>query len=232
MKNAEGKVLIIIIIMHNLSLALHASLTCSCPLGAAISDIPVEACPEDFGQIQKIFFQRRFSTGTTENTIAQASIDVLATWTGLETAADGTKLQVSPYIKNPVNEAGGNRQGPTGNAALNGIPRSLGTEPGTFSAVIESSKQNVIEALKTLRCEDLVVFFVNANNQIAGITDDLDSPTLIKGIPIQELFIGDKVLGGYDGFDYNDISFQLPPDWSDKFYVVTVTTFNPLTAIA
>lgn len=33
-------------------------LYCDCPLGAALPDIPAFSCPDNFGQVQKLAFQR------------------------------------------------------------------------------------------------------------------------------------------------------------------------------
>jgi hypothetical protein len=48
---------------------------CTCPLGAEISDITIPSCPEYLGQIQKVIFQRTYSSGSTENKFVVASTD-------------------------------------------------------------------------------------------------------------------------------------------------------------
>ena len=87
---------------------------CNCPVGASINNIPLSDCPEDFGQIQKLILQRVFSSGTTKNKFSTLSgagaPDLLASWTPLLAAADGTKVVQTPFIQSPANEAGAKRE--------------------------------------------------------------------------------------------------------------------------
>lgn len=211
--------------------AFSTSLLCTCPLGAAITDISAQICPEDFGQIQRIIFQRLYSTGTTKNkfTIASTNPNVQATWTTVETAADGTKAQFSPLLDNPQMEAGGKREFGGGNETRNGIPYVLGSEPASFTSSIARASQNIISEMKELMCENIAVYFVNESGQIAGLADDNTNATEFYPIPVQSLFVGDKVFGGYEGVDTNALELMLPANWSDQFYIVTPTDFNPLT---
>lgn len=207
---------------------------CTCPVGAEINDIPLSACPEDFGQIQKLIFQRIYSAGTTRNkfVIATNNPNLLASWTPLLAAADGTKVVQSPFIQNPTNEAGAKREYGGGNATLGGIPIIIGQEPGTFSAMILQSKQDTIEALKSYMCEEVGVYFVDEFGKIGGITDDLTTPTEVYPIPIRGLFVGDKKFGNLEEADSNSIEFYQLPNWSDKFYVIEPSDFNALTDLA
>ena len=81
---------------------------CSCPISAALTAIVTNACKEDTGQIQKVLFQRKFSTGTTLNkfTIGTTNPNIAGTWTTVTGAVDGTKVVVSPYIQAPETEPG------------------------------------------------------------------------------------------------------------------------------
>jgi len=206
------------------------SLICNCPLGAEIGDITVPTCPEDFGQVQKVVFQRT-KDGTTTNIITIGTTDpaVLATWTALKAASDNTKVTVSPFIQSPETEPGSIREFGGGNATLGGIPITLGANPTTFSGQIFRVRQDVIEALKGYMCEELSIFLVNEHGHIAGVTDDIGTPTTFKGFPIQSFFVGDRNLGGFEEPDSNAISWAWPSNWSDKFYVVTPTDFNAKT---
>ena len=70
---------------------------CSCPAGAALPQVPNASCPQDFGQTQKIIFQRIFKTAGTKNSFtSSANIKQLASWTSLFTANDGTKCVITP----------------------------------------------------------------------------------------------------------------------------------------
>ena len=49
---------------------------CKCPAGTALPDIPVSNCPEGFGQIQKVAFQRLYkSTGEKNSFKTDAGIE-------------------------------------------------------------------------------------------------------------------------------------------------------------
>ena len=57
------------------------SLICQCPAANALSTIPNVQCPENFGQIQKVAFQRlRQADGTVNKFTTAADIKLLASW--------------------------------------------------------------------------------------------------------------------------------------------------------
>jgi hypothetical protein len=209
-------------------------LLCDCPLGTSIGNVPISTCPESMGQIQKIIVQRKFSTGTTQNkfSLPGTSPTLLASWTPLLSAADGTKIVQTPFIENPENEVGGKKEMGGGNATLGGIAKIIGTDPSKFTAIIYTSKQDTIKALKALRCEELGVYFVDEYGQMAGVCDDITNPAEVYPIPIKSLFVGDKKFGGFDGLDSNAIEFAMLPNWSDNFYLFKPTDFNPLEDLA
>jgi hypothetical protein len=202
------------------------SLICACPPAAEIADIPTATCLEDFGQIQKVIFQRIYETGTTKNKIDGGDDPaLLATWTALKAASDSTKVTVSPFIQEPTSEAGAKREYGGGNATLGGVPITLGSEPTSFTAKILRTKQDVIEALKGYMCENIGVFLVNSRGQIAALVDDVTTPTEYMPFPVQGFFVSDKNFGGYEEVDSNNIEWMFPENWSDKFYVITPTDF-------
>lgn len=207
---------------------------CDCPVAAALTNIPLDECPEDFGQIQKMIFQRIYSSGSTKNkfVVATANPNVLASWTPLLAAVDGTKVVQSPFLSNPENEPGAAREYGGGNATLGGIPLILGAEPSTFVAQILQSKQPTIEALKSYPCENVGVFFVDEYGRMGMLADDVDTPTEYYPIPIKSLFIGDKGFGGIENPDINTLSFYLKRNWSDKFAIVAPTNFDALNDLA
>lgn len=200
---------------------------CTCPAAAALTTIPAVTCTENFGQIQKIAFQRLTSSGN-ENKIAATDIVLLATWTTLTTANDSTKVVVSPYIQAPTNEANAPRTFGGGNDTLGGIEIIVGREASTFSAVLRGVPQSTIKIIKELECEaaagNLGVYLINENGQIEAIKDSTD----YKPIPIRSLFISDKAHGGLEAIDYNNIQFAFAPNYSDDLSIVT-PNFNPLT---
>ncbi len=209
------------------------SLTCQCPAATAITTIPAVTCGENFGQTQKIAFQRlQKADGTKNSFTSTASILLKASWTALMAAADGSKVVVSPYIEAPTSEPGAARTFGGGNETLGGVEEVLGAEPTAFSAVLRRMPQNVIKIMKELMCEanagNLGVFLFNENGQIEAIQDET-TPTTYYPIPIRSLFISDKGHGGLENPDSNNISWQFAPNYSDNLVIVTPTDFNPLT---
>lgn len=205
---------------------------CTCPAAASLTTIPVASCPESFGQIQKIAFQRlRKADGTVNKFDASSSILLKASWTAKMAAADGSKIVISPYVQAPTNEAGGARTFGGGNETLGGVEIVIGREPSTFSAVIRSVSQAIIKAMKALQCEagadNLGVFLFDENGAIECIKNE--AGTEFTPIPIRALFIGDKAHGGLEAPDSNPIQFSFLPNYSDNLTIQVPTNFNPLT---
>lgn len=218
-------------------------LNCGCPLGAHINDLTVAACKVAFGQTQKLLFQRIYSSGATKNsfpaagsgqTPAQGSIVLKASWTTKLSAADSTKVTVSPYVQNPETEPGAARTFGGDNQTRGGIPITIGREPTTFTGVFYQESQATMAALKDYYCEEIGVYLIDEYGNIGCLADDVNNPTTYYPIPIQEFFVGDLKLGGYSEPDSNAISFGLVPNWSDKFTIVKQSTmdFNPLSDLA
>lgn len=209
------------------------SLICQCPAAAAIATIPNVVCPENFGQIQKVAFQRlRQADGTRNSFTSSAAITALASWTALLAATNGTKIVVSPYINAPADSGGDARMTSGGNDDLGGIPQVLGGNPVQFDGQMRGVPQSVIKTMKELQCEaqagNLGVFLFDENGKIEAIKDATTATTFYP-IPIRALFIGSKIHGNFDAKDSNAISWQYPDNYSDDLAIVTPTDFNPLT---
>lgn len=205
---------------------------CTCPAATALTDITAVTCPENFGQIQKIAFQRLVASGVKNAFTTTNKIDVLASWTTFKSANDSTKIVVSPYINAPTVEAGEARTFGGGNDTLGGIEEILGANPTSFSAVLRKMPAATIRDLKKLMCEadagNLGVYLFDENGMIGAI-QDATTPTTYYPIPVRSLFVGDKSLGGFEAPDTNAISWSFLPDWSDYLAKVAPTDFNPLT---
>lgn len=206
---------------------------CKCPAGTALPDIPVSNCPESFGQIQKVAFQRLYkSTGEINSFKTDAGIEKKASWTSLLSADDDTKIVISPYIQAPTAEAGAARTFGGGNETLGGIEEIVGREPTPFTGVMRKLPQKIIKALKQLQCEsrgdNLGVYLFDENGAIGAI-QDAKTATTHYPIPIRSLFIGDKTLGGYEAPDSNNIQWVFLPNWSDDLAIIVPEDFNPLT---
>ena len=206
------------------------ALIVTCPPALEIETIPIPACLRDFGQITKLVFQRRYSSGTTENIITTASTDpaVLATWTTLLTASDGTKVQPSPQVDNSALESGDPTTYGGGDATAFGLNKVMAKNPSSFSGEFHSQRQDVIEAIEKYEGEILSVWLVNEFGHIGGIADDLATPLTNKGIPIapQTFVIKDMEGGKRDSPAMNKISWQFYPGWSKFFNVIVPTDFN------
>jgi hypothetical protein len=198
-----------------------------------LTTIPSAGCPESFGQIQKIAFQRlRKADGTKNSFTSTASILLKASWTARMAANDGSKIVLSPYVQAPTNEAGSPRTFGGGNETLGGVEIIIGREPTTFSAVIRSVQQSVIKAMKDLQCEaqadNLGVFLIDENGAVECVKDESAANTFYP-IPIRSLFVGDKSHGGLEAPDSNAIQFAFLPNYSDDLSIQVPTDFNPLT---
>lgn len=206
---------------------------CKCPAGTALTDIPVSDCPESFGQIQKVAFQRLYkSTGEKNSFKTSAGIDKKASWTPLLSADDDTKIVISPYIQAPTAEAGAARTFGGGNETLGGVEEIVGREPTPFTGVMRKLPQKIIKALKELQYEswsdNLGVYLFDESGAIGAI-QDAKTATTHYPIPIRSLFIGDKTLGGYEAPDSNNIQWVFLPNWSDDLAIIVPDDFNPLT---
>ena len=196
-------------------------------------DIPVSNCPESFGQIQKVAFQRLYkSIGEKNSFKTDASIEKRESWTPFLTADDDTKIVISPYIQAPTAEAGAARTFGGGNETLGGVEEIMGREPTPFTGVMRKLPQKIIKALKELQCEswgdNLGVYLFDENGAIGAI-QDAKTATTHYPIPIRSLFIGDKTLGGYEAPDSNNIQWAFLPNWSDDLVFIVPDGFNPLT---
>lgn len=198
---------------------------CKCPRGAALPDIPKFDCPESFGQIQKVAFQRLRSDGERNGFTTLADIKTKASWTPMLIAEDSSKIVVSPYIQNPETSPGGPRTFGGGNETLGGIEEIIGTEPTEFTCVIRKAPQAIIKALKQLGCEEVGVYLFSEHGAIQAIEED----GAHYPIPIRSFFAGDKMFGGYENPDENAIQWNFPPNYSDDLVTVWPEDFNPLT---
>ncbi len=213
------------------------SLICQCPAAQALQTIPAVTCPENFGQIQKVAFQRLAQAdGTINEFTTSASILLKASWTALMSASAGTKVVVSPYINAPADSGGDARMTSGGNDDLGGVPEVLGGEPVQFTGSLRSVPQEIIKAMKPLMCEanvgNLGVFLFDENGKIQCIkkTSNDSTPVITyRPIPIRSLFIGSLIHGNFDAKDSNVITWYYPDNYSDELVILTPSDFNPLT---
>lgn len=208
-------------------------ITCNCPPPASLPDLECVRCSERFGQIQKVAFQRIMNDDGTKNKFSAVSgfseINSLANWQARTTAADSTKIVLSPYIYSPTQESGAARTFGGGNDSLNGVEEIIGREPSTFSASLRNVPQSIAKVLKTLQCENVGVYLIDGNGNVEalGIVDE-NNDEWIMPIPIKAFFVGDKTHGGIDTPDANVIQWSFVPNYSDNIKIFTIDTFNVL----
>ena len=208
------------------------SLLITCPEAAAVGTVLLDDCPQDVGQVQKLFFQRIYSTGTTRNTMTAVDAKLLATWTPLFAAIDGTKVQQSPFIAAPENELGAPVTYGGGNDTPNGELITVAFESSKFTCKILRVPAKTAESLKLLVGEKLGVYMVNEHGRIWSDSDDATTPVNLYPVQISDLNVSDRKLGGRVEPDSYMITFNLPPNWSDKFVETIPTDFDPLTDFA
>ncbi len=206
-------------------------LNCGCPAGKHLADLNIAECKESFGQIQKIIITRIYKSSGVKNSISAETLKTKTTMAPLFSAADGTKLIISPYIQNPTTEPGEARTFGGGNQTLGGIEIVIGREPTTFSGIIYQELQSTIKTLKQYSCEKVGVMLIDENGNIGALADNAAAATTYYPIPVDKFFVGDKNLGGYEEPDSNAISWSFFPNWSDDLVMVPSSSldYNPLT---
>lgn len=209
-------------------------LNCGCPAGAHLADLKIADCKESLGQIQKVIIQRIYKSTGLKNEIEASKLKAKTDMAALASAADGTKIIISPYIQNPTTEPGEARTFGGGNQTLGGIEIVIGREPTSFSGVIYQESQSTIKTMKDYSCENIGVYLIDENGNIGCIADDVDNPTKFSPIPVGKFFVGDKNLGGFEEPDSNAIQWSFFPNWSDNLAIVKATEldYNPLTDLA
>lgn len=204
-------------------------LNCGCPAGAHLEDLEIQECKESLGQIQKVAFQRVYQSEGVLNAVTDVAKK--ASFSPLFSAADSTKMVISPYLQNPTTEPGAARTFGGGNQTLGGIEIIIGREPTNFEAIMYQESQQTIKQMKSYMCENVGVWLIDENGNIGCLVDDPAKPTKYMPIPIGKLFIGDKTLGGFEEPDGNSIMWSFFPNWSDNLVIIKRETldFNPLT---
>lgn len=208
---------------------------CSCPAAAELATIPAMTCGETFGQIQKLAFQRLYDASGNLNTFTEAEIKELTNWTAkmsVTSPADlNTKIVVTPFVEAPAQEGGDAITYGGGNDTLGGVEEVVGRSGSTMTYALRKYPQSIIKALKALQCEtNLGVFLFSENGAIEAIKGGTEQAPVYSPIPIRSLFVGDKVHGGLEEPDSNELRFAFLPNYSDDLAVV-VPNFNPLTEL-
>jgi len=216
-------------------------MACNCPLPTALTAIDATVCPEELGQIQRVWFVRAgnvqwdtvdpTATGKTLPATIQPNLPtVSAGWTTLKAAADDTKVVFAPLFGGDITITPGDAitQGGNDNSTLNGQTYFVAFPDSTFSARFDQLTKDQTSQLKELICENLEVYFINEDGDIIGQRDPSDAD-LFKGIPVTNVALQSRNVQGFATRDSNILTFQLDADWDTYFEKQTPTDFNALT---
>lgn len=200
---------------------------CQCPVSTlGMTAIGILTCPTSFGQVQKLVFQRAGGlAGAGLGTTTTGSTDTYSTWTGLAAASGDSKIVVTPFVSGFTPELGTPREFGSGNEVRNGIPIIFGTNPTKIKVKAYELTSAMAANIKALECETLQVALINENGQVAF---DATNTAKVVGFDVQSFHVSDRILGGYDGPDYHEISFSFPANWSAKWYVQTLLSGSML----
>jgi hypothetical protein len=220
-------------------------MACNCPLPTALTAIDATACPEELGQIQRVWFVRAGNVvwDTVDPTSVKqipASIQgignlpsTVAPWNILTPLADDSKVILAPLFGGDITVTpsdaitfGGND-----NSTLNGQTYFVSFADSTFSARFDQLTAAQTSQLKDLVCEDLEVYFINEDGDIIGRRNPSDTD-LWTGIPVTNVALQSRNVQGFATRDSNIITFQLDADWDTTFEKQTPTDFNALTLTA
>lgn len=212
------------------------SVICACPAAESLTTIPAFTCGENFGQIQKLAFQRLTYVSTSGSTSSvvkngfddDSPITAKASWTAKMAATDGSKIVVTPFVEAPTQEGGDPITYGGGNETLGGVEEIVGRNASTITFALNKWPQANVKALKALQCEtNLGVYLFSEHGAIEAIKTQEGTEDFYSPIPIRALFVGDKVHGGLEAPDSNLLQFAFLPNYSDDLVVVS-PAFNPL----
>ena len=209
-----------------------SAIICSCPLSAALEEIVLQVCPQNFGQASRAVIQRKKdgSGNRNEIDIATNNPNLQATWDALKAATDSTKAVLSPIFTNPETDPGDFTTFGGGNATLGGAEIIVNRNATPFTAEIHSVRQDAIRKLKKIQCEDVQLYLIDHQGVLGAETDDLDTPTKYRGLPVvlNTFFVSDLDLGGLEEPDRNYLQWSFNANWSDYFHLVSPVDFNAL----
>jgi hypothetical protein len=214
-------------------------MACNCPLPTALTAIDATTCPEELGQIQRVWFVRAgnviWDTVTPINNVPAtisgdsptAIVGGTEGWSILTAAADDTKVVLCPLFGGDITITPGDAitQGGNDNSTLNGQTYFVSFPDSAFSARFDQLTSTQTSQLKELICEDLEVYFVNEDGDIIG---KRDGDTWL-GFAVTNVALQSRNVQGFATRDSNILTFQINADWDTEFEKQTPTDFNALT---
>ena len=213
-----------------------------CPLDASLQEIPNQDCPENIGQIQRLFLTRRNQIKFNLNDAAQNlpttiqgagnTPDAEAPWLVLFLAADNTKVIKTPFLtgggESAINPGGLVTQGGGDNSFFSGATKLTAINPSDGTIRFDSLSGSVIKALRKLVCENVLeIFFINQQNNIIGSKNDAG---IFSGFLATNVVLDSLNNQGYGTLDSNTMTFQLPYNWDETKHFIKPTGWSPLSA--
>lgn len=203
----------------------------NCPLPSYIRPIALTACPQKWGQIQKMAFGR-VTDGRFANNGAFIS---QAVWQALLAVTTDAKIVVSPYFANmtfPVGapvETGGND-----NTTINGLSDLAGGQKIKITFRLTNQSAQTMREIRDLAAESMIqpgisqigVYLFNNNREI--IYDETSATGLFNVFKIYNLFVPDVSSLGLNTNNTYDCSFEVPFGWSEFWAKQQMPVWNPL----
>jgi hypothetical protein len=193
----------------------------TCPLPTAMSDVSRQNCQEQVGEVVRIFFQRRgFRFDPATNPIT-----ALASWTPLLTAADDTKVIVTPdmvmFTMTPGEPA-------TTDENVGGVTTFISLPGSNAEGKFVNISGKIVGELQRalIKEQKLQAYFVLPDNSIYCNEDENGH----FGILVDAPFVTDRGIGGRGNRDDVFIRFSAPFGYAAKASTVAVA-FDPLAQV-
>jgi hypothetical protein len=198
---------------------------CNCPLGASLQSVDLQSCPWEFGQLQRIMVMRLKAEDGSINEISEPS--VLATWTSAKSVEDSGKVVMLPNVFNPTITPGDSKIfGENSNETPDGAGIVMGENPTTLSGNFSQQSPTVIQAIKSLECEKIGIFMINASGRIYGKKGEAEGS--IRPIPVKAFFVKAPELGNSENPTKSDFQCKMEWDWYHELTEVKPTDFDAL----
>jgi hypothetical protein len=201
------------------------ALTCDCPLPSVLPNVGNAECKFDFDQIIRIGFQLPQDSPSFDS---PSDIEDLAEWQVLTSAADSTKIVLSPLVQMVVIPGSeGAFEGGDDNSTVDGLPLYKGENTVTIEGMLYSIPPTILKKLRELSCfsvsqlgaTKLTAYLFTGTNQVVSMED-------LSGIPINNFRVGSTGSEGFREFNKTGFSFNVKGDW-DSYITMTKLDFDP-----
>lgn len=203
----------------------------SCPLPSYLRPVALTACPQKWGQIQKMAFGR-----VTDNRFANAGGFISqAVWQALLLVTTDAKIVTSPFFAGmqfPEGQAVEN--GGNDNTTINGVGDLQGGQMIKVPFVLTNQSAQTMRELRDLAAESMIqpgfsqigVYLFNNNREV--IYDQSISVAAFNVFKIYNLFIPDVSSLGLNTNNTYNCYFEVPFGWSEFWAKQQMPDWNPL----